>query len=164
MTWNKCSIFTVQSLLSSSLFLTLSKRDCSSKLWLNHYKQIRMIFAESFTNTSEKLLSPLLHFWLFSMNHGSFPTSWDPGPLSLAAMFPYTRPQLCSMEFLFRLAITHAKMEITGRSLLASLFPSLHTFTENLCSKSVHTNLQVENFQACKSAFACAIKTVSSQI
>ena len=28
----------------------------------------------------------------------------------------------------------------------------------------LHTNIQVENFQTCKSAFACAITSVSSQI
>ena len=104
---------------------------------LNHYKQISMIFAESFTYTSEKLFPPLLYFWLFSTNHGSCPTFWDPGPLSLAAMFPYTGPQLCSVEFLCRVAIIHAERERTGSSLLSSIVPSLHTFTENLCSKFV---------------------------
>ena len=108
-----------------------------SKNTLNHHKQIWTIFAESFTYTSEKLFPSLLHFWLFSTNHGSCATSWNPGPLSLAAMFPYTRPQLCSMEFLFRVAILHARMETTGSSLLSSLVHSLHTFTEQLCSKSV---------------------------
>ena len=105
------------------------------KTQLNHNKQI-WIFAESFTYTSEKLFPPLLYFWLFSTNHGSCPTFWDPGPLSLAAMFPYTGPQLCSMEFLCRVAIKHAKRERTGSTLLSSLVPSLDTFTEHLCSKS----------------------------
>ena len=40
-----------------------------SKNMLNHYKNIRMVFAESFTYTSQKLFPPLLHFWLFSTNH-----------------------------------------------------------------------------------------------
>ena len=103
---------------------------------LNIYKQIGMIFTKSFTYPSEKLFPPLLYFWLFSTNHGSCPTFWDPGPLSLAAMFPYTGPQLCSMEFLCRVAIKHAKRERTGSTLLSSLVPSLDTFTEHLCSKS----------------------------
>ena len=104
---------------------------------LSHYKKLCIIFSESFTYTSEKLFPPLLYFWLVSTNHGSCATSWNPGPLSLAALFPYTRPQLCSMEFLFRVAIIHARMETTGSSLLSSLVHSLHTFTEHLCSKSV---------------------------
>ena len=113
------------------------RRKSIGKNMLSHYKQIRMVFAKSFTYTSQKLFIPLLHFWLFSTNHGSCATSWNPGPLSLAALFPYTRPQLCSMEFLFRVAIIHARMETTGSSLRSSLVHSLHTFTEQLCSKSV---------------------------
>ena len=112
------------------------KKNQLVKTQFNHNKQI-WIFAESFTYSSEKLFPPLLHFWLFSTNHGCCPTSWDPGPLSLAAMFPYAGPQLCSMEFLCRVAIKHAKRERTGSSLLSSLVHSLHTFTEHLCSKSV---------------------------
>ena len=113
------------------------RRKSIGKNMLSHYKQIRMVFAESFTYTSEKLFPSLLHFWLFSTNHGSCATSWNPGPLSLAVMFPYTGPRLCSMEFLFRVAIIHAKMERTGSSLLSSFVHLLHTFTEHLCSKSV---------------------------
>ena len=56
-------------------------------------------------------------------------TLWNSGPLSLAAMFPYTRPQLHPVKFLFKVAIIHAKRERTGSSLLSSLVPSLHTFT-----------------------------------
>ena len=62
------------------------KEKSMGKYTLNHYKQIRMIFAKSFTYTSEKLLPPLLYFWLFSTNHGSCATSWNLGPLSLAVM------------------------------------------------------------------------------
>ena len=120
-----------------SLLLILGNRDCSSKPQHNHYTESQMIFAESFTKTSENLFSPILHSWLFSTNHGSCPTSWDAGSLSIAAMFPYTRSQSHPMKFLFRVAIIHAKRERTGSSLLSSLVPSLHTFTENLCSKFV---------------------------
>ena len=125
-------IFPVQSLL-----LILGNRDCSSKPQHNHYTQSRMIFGESFTKISENFFPPILHSWLFSTNHGSCPTSWDPGPLSLAAMFPCTGPQLHPKKFLFRVAIIHTKRERTGSSLLSSLVPSLHTFTENLYSKFV---------------------------
>ena len=124
----------------SSLFpllLILGNRDCSLKPQLNHYKQIQMIFANSFTYTSENLFPPILHLWIFTTTHVSCPTSWDPCPLSLAVMFPYTGPQLYPMESLLRVAIIHGKRERTGSSLLFSLVPSLHTFTENLCSKSV---------------------------
>ena len=120
-----------------SLLLILGNRDCSSKPQHNHYTESQMIFAESFTKTSENLFSPILHSWLFSTNHGSCPTSWDPGPLSLAAMFPSMGPQLHSVKFLFRVAVIHTKRERTGSSLLSSLVPSLHTFTEDLCSKFV---------------------------
>ena len=124
-------------MVHSPLFAQLSNRDCSSKPQLNHYKKIQTIFAESFTYTSEKLFPPNLHSWFFSTNHGSCAMSWNSGPLSLAVMFPYSRLQLCSMEFPFRVAIIHAKMERTGSSLLSCLVHSLHTITEHLCSKSV---------------------------
>ena len=64
-------------------------------------------------------------------------TLWNSGPLSLAVMFPYTGPQLCTMEFLFRVAIIYAKMEKTRSSLFFSPVHSQHIFTEHLCSKSV---------------------------
>ena len=51
------------------------------------------------------MFPPISHFWHFSTYHGSCPTPWDPGPLSLAAMFPYTGTQLYSLKFLFRVAI-----------------------------------------------------------
>ena len=127
----------VQSPLSSPILLILGNRDCSYNPLLNHYTQIWMIFAESFTQTSENLFPRIFHSWLFSTNHGSCPTSWDPGPLSLAAMFPSTGPQIHPVKFLFRVAIIEAKRERTGSSLLSSLVPSLHTFTENLCIKFV---------------------------
>ena len=120
LTWDTCLIFTVQSPLSSPLLNTLSKRDCSSKPQLNHYKKIQMIIAESFTQTSENLFPPISHTWLFSTYHGSCPASWDSGPLSLAAMFPRTGPQLYPMKFLFRVAIIYAERERTGSSLLSS--------------------------------------------
>ena len=79
-------------------------------------------------------------------------------------MFPYTGPQLHPVKFLLTVAIIHAKRERTGSSLLCSLVPSLHTFTENLCSKFVTYKRSSWNFQTCKSAFACAIISVRSQI
>ena len=136
-TRHSCLIFMVQSLLPSPLLLILGNRDCSSKPQLNHYTQSWMTFAETFTQTSKNLFPPILQSWLFSTNHCSCPTSWDTGPLSLAVMFPYTGPQSHPIKFLFRVAIIQAKRERTGSSLLSSLVPSLHTFTENLCSKFV---------------------------
>ena len=62
------------------------RRKSIGKNMLSHYKQIRMVFAESFTYTSEKLFPPLLHIWLFSTNHASCAMSWNLGPLSLAVM------------------------------------------------------------------------------
>ena len=127
----------VQFPLSSPLLVILGNRTAPSKPQLNHYKQIWIIFAKSFTYTSENMFPLNLHLWIFSNNHVSCPISWDPCPLSLAGMFPYTGPQLYPMEFLLRVAIIHGKMERTGISLLSSLVPLLHAFTENLCSNSV---------------------------
>ena len=84
--------------------------------------------------------------------------------LSLAVMVPYTRLQLHQMKFLFRVAIIHAKRERTGSSLLSSLVLSLHTSTEDLCSKFVPCKSSSIKLSTCKSTFACAITSVSSQI
>ena len=79
-------------------------------------------------------------------------------------MFPYSGPQLCSMEFLFRVAIIHAKMETTGSSLRSSLVHSLHIITQHLNSKSVTNKPSNWKLSNMKSSFACAITSVSSQI
>ena len=68
------------------------------------------------------------------------------------------------MEFLCRVAIKHAKRERTGSSLLSSLVLSLHTSTEDLCSKFVPCKSSSIKLSTCKSTFACAITSVSSQI
>ena len=60
--------------------------------------------------------------------------------------------------------IIHPKGEKPGSSLFSSLVPSLHTFTENLCSKFVTYKCSSIKLSKCKSAFACAITLVSSQI
>ena len=73
--------------------------------------------------------------------------------------FSYTQ-----MKFLFRVAIIHAKRERTGSSLLSSLVLSLHTSTEDLCSKFVPCKSSSIKLSTCKSTFACAITSVSSQI
>ena len=127
----------LQSSFSSLLLLILGNRDCSPKAQLNHYKQIQMIFAKFFTCTIENWLPPILHLWIFSNKHVSCTISWNHFPLSLAVIFPYTGPQRYPMEFLLRVTIIHGKRERAGSSLLSSLVPSLHTFTESLCSKSV---------------------------
>ena len=154
----------VQSPLSSPLLLILRKRDCCYNTQLNHYTQSWMIFAESSPWTSENLFPPISHSWLFSTNHGYCPTSWDAGSLSIAAMFPYTRSQSHPMKFLFRVAIIHSKMERTGSSFLSSLVPSYIHSLKTCVESLLHTNIQVENFQTCKSTFACAITSLSSQI
>ena len=128
-------VFTIQSPLSSPLLNTLSKRDCSSKPQLNHYKKTQMIIAESFTQTSEKLFPPISHTWLFSTYRGSCPASWDSGPLSLAALFPCTEPQLYPMKFLFRVAIICAERERTGSSLLSS-FLYIHSLKACIASQT----------------------------
>ena len=68
------------------------------------------------------------------------------------------------MKFLFRVAIIHTKRKRTGSSLLSSLVTSRHFSLKTCVASLLHTNVQVENFQTCKSAFACAITSVSSQI
>ena len=110
------------------------------------------------------MFPPISHFWHFSTYHGSCPTPWDPGPLSLAAMFPYTGTQLYSLKFLFRVAI---KME-KGKEQADPYSPLLflhYIHSLKACAASLlHIDLQVENFQTCKNAFAWAITSVSSQI
>ena len=57
------------------------------------------------------------------------------GPLSLAAMLPYTRPQLHPVPFVFK-ALMLAKREQEAALLSPRSFTP-HTFTEYLCSESV---------------------------
>ena len=154
----------VHSPLSSPLLLILGNKSCSFKPQLNHYTQIWMIFAESFTQTSENLFPHILHSWLFSTNHGSCPNSWDPGPLSLAAMFPSTGPQIHPVKFLFRVAIIHAKGKEQAARYSLLLFLHYKHSLRTCVAGLLHTNVQVENFQTYKSAFACTITSVSSQI
>ena len=58
------------------------------------------------------------------------------GPLSLAAVFPYTRPRLHPVPFVFKVALMLAKREQEA-ALLSSRSFTPHTFTEYLCSESV---------------------------
>ena len=95
-------------------------------------------YLPSFSHTPVKT-----HFLLFYTS-GCFQTTMSlvpyPGIIFLShlqVIFPYTGPQWYPMEFLLRVAIIHGKRERTGSSLLSSLVPSLHTFTESLFSKSV---------------------------
>ena len=90
-------------------------------------------------------------FLLFCTS-GSFPTFWDPGPLTCSIVsIHWASIMLNGIPIQSDHKI--CKKGKNSSSLLPSLVHSLHTFTENLCSNSVHTNLQVENFQTCKSAF-----------
>ena len=78
-------------------------------------------------------------------------------------MFPYTGPQYHPMKFLFRVAIIQAKREKTAPYFPLLFLHYIHSLKTCVASL-LHANVQVENFQTYKSAFACAITSVSSQI
>lgn len=94
------------------------------------------------------LFLPIFHFWLFSASHGSSPTPFDPGPLSLAPMSPYTMPRLYPMSFIIQSGphtCNKREREREGSSLLSSLVHSFHIHSLNTCTaktcgyKSKHT-------------------------
>ena len=88
---------------------------------INQWKLVSSYFAFLAFLNQPRLLSYLLGSWSsVTCSH-----------------VPIHGPQIHAVKFLCRVAIIHAERERTGSSLLSSIVPSLHTFTENLCSKFV---------------------------
>ena len=67
------------------------------------------------------------------------------------------------MKLIFRVAIIHTKRERTAPYSPLLFLHNIHSLKTCVASW-LHTDVQAENIQTCKSAFACAITSVSSQI
>ena len=111
------------------------------------------------------MFSPLSHSWLFSTNHGSCSGLLGLWSSVTCSHVPIHWASITSSEIPIKSGHNTCKKG-KNRQLLTLLSCFLHYIhsLKTCVASLLHRNVQVENFQTCKSAFGCAIISVRSQI